>query len=77
MTPVRVIAGDVRVGESITAVRPTLKPAVLDASALARPKFRTFTIPSDANFDIGGFQVSMNGPLLVGCFERIGDLASD
>jgi hypothetical protein len=53
--PICVIAGDVRVGEFASALADALDvPA--GSIALARPKSRTFTVPSARTFTLAGFR---------------------
>ena len=51
--------------------------APVGSIALARPKSKTFTVPSGADFDVRGLQIAMDDPLLVRRFERLGDLFRD
>ena len=46
-------------------------------SSFARPKSRILTYPSGRDLDIGGFQVTMDDPLLVSRIEPVGDLPRD
>ena len=43
-------------------------------SAFARPKSRTFTVPSGAHFDVRRLEIAMDDALLVRRFERLRDL---
>ena len=45
--------------------------------ALARPKSRTFTVPSGRSLMFAGFRVAMDDALLVRRFERLCDLSRD
>ena len=75
MTPARVMAGLVMVGDC--EIWPA---AVLDgsgASALARPKSSTFTVPSGLSFDVGGLQIAVDDTSIVRRFQRLGDLSGD
>ena len=61
---------------SATATRPD--PTRLRRSrAFASPKSSTFTVPSSRDLDVRGLQVSMDDPLFVRRFERLGDLRRD
>ena len=71
--PACVIAGVVIVGDIETL--DVTAPA--GSSAFASPKSSTFTVPSGAHLDVGGFQIAMDDPLLVRGFEGFGDLLRD
>ena len=71
--PAYVIAGVVIVGDCDTLGD---EPAA-GSIAFANPKSSTFTVPSGADFDVGGLQVAMNDALLVCGFKRFGNLLRD
>ena len=63
--PACAMAGEVIVGEFIAAGLD----AAAGSSALANPKFSTFTVPSARTLDVRGFQIAMDDPLLVRGFQ--------
>ena len=78
-----VIAGLVIVGEAVTS--PAAGARSTGASALARPKSSTFTVPSGRRvepgwppahleLDIRGLEIAVDDPLIVSRFERLGNL---
>jgi len=75
MMPICVIAGVVIVGDWDRSLARAL--AESGASALARPKSSTFTVPSGSQLDIRGLEIAVDDPLLVGRFERLRDLPRD
>ena len=54
---------------------PSLRPLCAGAT-LARPKSRTFGVPSLGHKNIGGFDVAVNDAFSVSGIERVGNLES-
>ena len=69
ITPARVIAGLVIVGEWARSTDPGA-----GSSAFASPKSSTLTTPSARSLDIGRLQIAMDDPSLVRGLESLGDL---
>ena len=67
------VACAVTVGELIASTRDVPTGSI----ALARPKSRTFTVPSGADLDVRRLQIAVDDVLLVRGVERVGDLLRD
>ena len=65
------------VGDCDSAADPELTPEASPAHALARPKSRTFTLPSGRELHVRGLEVAVDDALAVGLLERLGDLLRD
>ena len=64
-------------GERRRVHRVRRRASAFGPSALARPKSRTFTVPSARTLIFAGLRSRWMMPLLVRRFERLGDLARD
>lgn len=67
-----VVTGVVRVGERVPP-----GPSASVATALARPKSNTLTMPSGVGFDFEGLEVPVDDPLGERSGERSGDSPAD
>jgi hypothetical protein len=70
MTPARVIAGL----ENVAALAAASDG---EPSALASPKSRTLTTPSEENLDVGRFQIAVDDAAVVRRLEGFGHLTGD
>ena len=71
--PICVIAGEVKVGECAAPPGEAQVRCCRRPIAFARPKSSTFTVPP-RGLHVRRLEIAVNDPLLVGRFERLGDL---
>ena len=63
--------------ESVGEFIASALDAAAGSNAFANPKSSTFTVPSGADLDVGGFQIAMDDALIVRGFEGLRDLLRD